>query len=137
MAKKIIVNENQLAVLLEELAGSEILRDQDKMATPIRYPIDPHKVLIVKDFLDKNFQRRTKDILDNNGFPGDQRFVCVVRNGNDLQPMFNEDAIELLFDWCKDMFLKQDERRRFVTQVFNDWYNDKISPYGLLSKNYV
>ena len=137
MGKKIIVNEKQLGILFEELAGSEILKGQDKMTMPVRYPVDTQKVLVVKDFLDKNFERRSMDGIGDNGMPTDVYLVCMVRNGNDLKLMYGQDVIDLLEDLCKDMFMNQDQRLRFVTQVFNDWYNDKISTYGQLSKNYV
>ena len=137
MAKKIIVNESQLAVLLEELSGSEIIRDQDKMAVPVRYPVNTQKVLIVKNFLDSNFQRQTMDCIGNDGLPGQEFIVAMVANGNELKKMYQDDVIDLLIEKFKNMFLNPDERERFIKQVFEDWYNNKISAYGLLSKNFV
>lgn len=137
MGKKIIVNENQLAVLLEELAGSEILKDADKMAMPVRYPVNPQKVLIVKQFLDNNFQREALDGIGQDGLPGQTMIVGMMSNGTKLKDMYMEDVIDLLIEKFKNMFLNHDERSRFINQVFNDWYNNKISAYGGLSKNYV
>jgi len=137
MGKKIIVNEKQLGVLFEELAGSEILRDQDKMTVPVRYPVNTQKVLIVKNFLDNNFQRESMDCIGDDGFPAQTFIVAMVANGNKLKDMYKEDVIDLLIEKYKNMFLNHDERQRFITQVFNDWYDNKIGTYGTLSKNYV
>ena len=137
MGKKIIVNENQLAVLLEELAGSEIIRDQDKMTVPVRYPVNPQKVLVVRDFLDNNFQREAMQGIGQDGLPGQTLIVGMISNGVKLKDMYQEDVIDLLIDKFKNMFLNQDERQKFITQVFNDWYNNKIGTYGTLSKNFV
>lgn len=138
MSKKIIVNENQLTVLLEEIAGSEIIRDQDKMAVPVRYPVNTHKVLIVKNFLDNNFQRESMEGIGVDGLPNQTMIVGMMGgNGVKLKDMYQEDVIDLLIDKFKNMFLNHDERQKFITQVFNDWYNNKIGTYGTLSKNYV
>lgn len=137
MGKKIIVNENQLAVLLEELAGSEIIKDQDKMTVPVRYPVNPQKVLVVRDFLDNNFQREAMQGIGQDGLPGQTLIVGMISNGVKLKDMYQEDVIDLLIDKFKNMFLNQDERQKFITQVFNDWYNNKIGTYGTLSKNFV
>ena len=42
-----------------------------------------------------------------------------------------------LIENFKNMFLNPDERKRFIKQVIRDWYDGRISPYGLLSVNYV
>ena len=137
MGKKVIINENQLPLLVEELAGSEIIKPEDKMVVPVKFPVNPQKVLIVKDFLDKTFQRGVMDTIDNDGFPGTVNIVIMVQNGNELKKMFTQDAIDLLVHKYQKMFTNTDERQRFVTQVFNDWYDNKIGTYGTLSKNYV
>ena len=137
MGKKIIVNENQLNVLLEEIAGDEIIRDKDKMSIPVRYPINTQKVLIVKDFLDKNFQQYDTPTIGNDGMPSQAYLVSMIKDDVKLKDMYQEDVIDLLIEKYKNMFLNHDERRKFLTQVFNDWYNNKIGTYGTLSKNYV
>ena len=137
MGKKIIVNEGQLTRLMEEIAGSEILEPSDKMTMPVRYPVNPQKVLVVKQFLDANFQPETMDGIGQDGLPGQLQIVGMMQNGNKLKDMYMDQVIDLLSDKFKNMFLNHDERERFIKQVFNDWYNGKITVYGGLSKNYV
>ena len=104
---------------------------------PVRYPVNPQKVLIVKQFLDNNFQREALDGIGQDGLPGQTMIVGMMSNGTKLKDMYMEDVIDLLIEKFKNMFLNHDERSRFINQVFNDWYNNKISAYGGLSKNYV
>jgi hypothetical protein len=42
---------------------------------------------------------------------------------------------DLLIDKYKNMFLDTVERELFMKQVVDDWFNNKISPIGLLSVN--
>lgn len=138
MAKKIIVNEGQLRKIFEEIAGSEIIKDRDKEVVPIRYPVDTSKVLIVKKYLDDNFQREVMNGVGPDGLPGQTQIIAMMAlNGEKISDMFFEDVEDALIEKFKNMFLNQDERSKFIKQVIRDWYDNKISTYGLLSKNYV
>lgn len=136
--KTVILTEGQFKKICEEIAGSEILKPEDKNCVPVRYPVNPEKVLLVKGFLDKTFQPGMMDCVGDDGMPSQQRIVKMLSlNGEVLKLMYIQDAIDLLIEKYKNMFLNHDERNRFLNQVFNDWYDGKISAYGLLSKNYV
>lgn len=136
MAKKIIVNENQLTRIFEEIAGSEIIKDKETV--PVRYPVNTNKVLIVKKFLDDNFQRETLNGTGADGLPAQTQIIAMMAmNGEKISDMYFEDVEDALIEKFKNMFLNPDERSRFIKQVIRDWYDNKISTYGLLSKNYV
>ena len=136
MAKKIIVNEAQLTRIFEEIAGSEIIKDKETV--PVRYPVDPNKVLIVKQCLDDGFKPALLNGVGDNGLPGQQQIIRMfAKNGEPLSDMSFVDVEDTLIEHFKDMFLNPDERQRFIKQVIRDWYDGHISPYGLLSVNYV
>jgi hypothetical protein len=137
MAKKIIVTEQQLTKIFEEIAGSEIIKDKETV--PVRYPIDPNKVLLVKKCLDDYFKPGLLNGADlASGLPGQQQIICMfAQNGEKISDMSFEDVEDRLIENFKNMFLNPDERKRFIKQVIRDWYDGRISPYGLLSVNYV
>lgn len=97
------------------------------------YPIKPHQVKIIKDFLDNSF---TKEDYENNGKiqkvfgkkgASGKVYAYVDRNG-----LF--DATET---FCKNMFTSTEERTKVINQVIKDWIAGKISNEGLLSTNSV
>lgn len=136
MAKKIIVNESQLTRIFEEIAGSEII--QDKETVPVRYPINPTKVLIVKKCLDDSFKPALLNGVGDDGLPGQQQIIRMfAQNGEPISDMYFEDVEDRLIEKYKDMFINPDERQKFIKQVVRDWYDGRISPYGLLSVNFV
>ncbi len=136
MAKKIIVTEQQLTKIFEEIAGSEIIKDKETV--PVRYPIDPNKVLLVKQCLDTYFKPAVFNGAGSDGLPGQQQIICMFAdNGEKISDMYFEDVEDRLIEKYKNMFLNPDERQKFIKQVIRDWYDGKISPYGLLSVNYV
>jgi len=125
MSKNIVINENQA-----ELLG-QTLREQ-------QYPIDPEKVLLVKQFLDCNFVKAMMDNIGNDGYPCQLEIVAMkAPNGNILKNMYKEDLLDLLIDKYKNIYLDHDQRRKFLGQVMDDWYHNKIGLYGSLSVNHL
>ena len=136
--KKIIITENQKEHLLKLLS-----EDVQQMPVPPKankpYTISPEKVLIVKKFLDTTFPKRGS--IERIGADGLKETVpiasIVATTGEPLKNFYKEDLCDLLIEKFKKMFIDHVERELFMKQVVDDWFNNKISVHGLLSKNYL
>lgn len=105
-----------------------------KMNKP--YTINPDKVLVVKKFLDGNFQKGNAEFIGNNGRLAKVRIISIPdSNGESLRDLTPDNLVDLLIDRFKNMFLDQKERELFMKQVVNDWINDKITVNGILTVN--
>ena len=84
--------------------------------------------------MDKNFKRG-----DIEGFSerGDLERTPIASlmdsHGNPVKPYSDKDLHNFLIEEFKDMFSSEEERHNFLRQVIKDWYNDKITPNGLLT----
>ena len=95
-------------------------------------------VLMVKGYLDKNFNHSYIDDMDTNGYP--QRIPVVVwvnSNGDSLKTLSTDDLLSMLDDKFNSLIKDDDDRRRFLKQVIKDWFRKKITHDGLLSVNIV
>ena len=134
MGKTIIITESQEQALVNYLNQQE--KPVVKKGKP--YVVNPEKVLIVKQFLDKNFKKGNAESLGANGMPCKVNIVGMLSsNGQVLRNLQFEELHDLLIDRFKNMFFDKDERDCFLKQVMNDWFNDKISVHGLLSVNSI
>ena len=120
--KKIILTEKQEQQLLEFLILEKT------------YPINPNKVLIVKKFLDKNFKKGTLSEFGSNGLPTNTPVVGVLSNSKVVKNLTAGQLFDILEDEFRGMFSDKIERSKFLTQVIKDWYYNKITKDGLLSK---
>lgn len=120
--KTIILNENQHKQLTRMFLNEKT------------YPIKPELVLQVKEYLDKNFKKG-----DIEGFSerGDLERTPIASlmdsHGNPVKPYSDEGLHNFLIEKFKNMFSSEEERHNFLRQVIKDWYNDKITPNGLLT----
>lgn len=138
--KKIIITEEQERALINILSNDELNNKVQQMPVPKKankpFCINPDNVLIVKNFLDKNFTKGNLEGIGNNGMPSKTRIVSTfASNGEALKSLYDEDLLDLLIHRYKDMFLDKEERYCFLKQVMNDWFDNKISPLGFLSVN--
>lgn len=95
-------------------------------------------VLMVKDYLDRNFKQSYIDDMDTNGYP--QRIPVVVwinGNGDPLKTLSVDDMFSMLDDKFNNLIKDDDDRRRFLKQIIKDWFSKKITHDGLLSVNEV
>lgn len=122
--KKIILTEKQEQQLLEFLILEKT------------YPINPNKVLIVKKYLDKNFKKGTLSEFGANGLPVNTPVVGVLSNSKVVKNLTAEQLFDILEDEFRGMFSDKIERSKFLTQVIKDWYYNKITKNGLLSKTH-
>ena len=121
MGKKIIITETQEQKLLEYLILEK------------NYPIEPSKVLLVKDYLDKNFKKGNLAEFGANGLPVNTPVVGLLNNGQVVKNLTAKQLFDVLEDEFRGMFSDKIQRSKFLVQVIKDWYANKISKEGLLS----
>ena len=124
MRKKIIITEKQEQKLLEHLI------------TERSYPIEPNKVLIVKKYLDNNFKRGKIAQFGENGLPTNTPVVGMLSNGEVVKNLTASQLFDVLEDEFRGLFNDKIQRSKFLVQVIKDWYTNKISKEGLLSKTH-
>lgn len=125
MAKKrtIIITEQEQESLVENIL-SEVF-----------YPT-AEKVLVIKDYLDKNFQRQAADDIDDNGYPKETGyFVMLSKNKQPVKQMSASEFLMMLDDKFHSMIKDDNDRKKFLKQVISDWFRNKISHDGVLSVN--
>ena len=131
--KRLIITEEQLKALSNAIRPNSQNELPDK-AGP--YVIDPEKVLLVKKYLDTNFHKGTIENIGPDGFPAKLRIAGMLSSNGDILQNLGEMQIEdLLIEKFKNMFINHDERGKFIHQVLDDWFNDKIGMFGNLSVN--
>ena len=121
MGKKIIITETQEQKLLEYLILEK------------NYHIEPSKVLLVKDYLDKNFKKGNLAEFGANGLPVNTPVVGLLNNGQVVKNLTAKQLFDVLEDVLRGMFSDKIQRSKFLAQVIKDWYANKISKEGLLS----
>lgn len=95
------------------------------------------KVLIIKDYLDNNFNRNKIDDIDSNGYPTKVNIFNMVSNGQNVKTLQPDEMLSLLDDKFSKIINDNNDRRKFLKQVLIDWYSNKISDNGLLSVNTI
>lgn len=124
---KFIINEN-----IEQTIINDLLVES--------FNPSAEKVLLVKDFLDKNFERK-KDYLNDigsDGYPIKKSVINMISNGQVLKTFESGDEmLMLLDDKFHNIIVDTEDRKKFLTQVLIDWYNNKITKNGLLSVNTI
>ena len=122
MGKKIYITEKQEQMLMEHLVMER------------RFSINPTQVLLVKEFLDKNFQPCKLNEFGDNGAP--VATPIVQMKGPDGSPVKGLTARQL-YDYLEpqfaNMFSDKIQMSKFLVQVIKDWYYGRISKEGLLS----
>lgn len=101
-----------------------------------KWNVEPQKVLVIKKYLDNGFKRGTISGLGEDGYPKDIKIVAMLSsNGTPLKNMTAIQLFYLLQDRFSKIYPDKKQRDEFLWEVMNDWYDEKISKNGLLSKN--
>lgn len=95
------------------------------------------KVLAIKRYLDQNFQRIQTDDIDEKGYPKKVNGVVLMSGNQQLKPMSMNELLLMLDDKFTNMISDKNDRRKFLKQVIQDWYLNRIDRNGLLSVNFV
>ena len=131
--KKLIITEEQVHAL-SNVIGQNKPEKMPEKAGP--YIVNPENVLLVKKYLDTNFKKGNIENIGPDGFPAKVRIAGMLSsNGEILQNLGEMQLEDLLIEKFKNMFSNKDERQKFLHQVLQDWFNDKIGMFGNLSVN--
>jgi hypothetical protein len=129
---------------MENLSGKEIYSEPGPQnpgmkSTNKPYCIDPNKVKIVKKFLDNNFERATMTRIGPNGMQEKVKVVGLLDkdSGNILRNMYLDDLEDQVITRFQNMFSDKNERQLFMNKIINYWFDDKISPLGMLPINHL
>lgn len=132
---KLDLQENVKRIYITESQYNEL---KNRISEDIngKYFVDPEKVLIVKNYLDKNFVKASIPCMGSDGYPTSMPIVglkgtdgAVMKNMTDKQLFF------MLQNHFFKMFSDANERDKFLKQIIKDWYYDKISKEGIPSVN--
>lgn len=138
MKKNIIISEDQ-SKTLAKILKEETYQMPVPKETGKPYCINPDKVLIVKNYLDKNFQKMAAEFKGDNGFRTKKRYALMLSSAgtpmDEKDYIFDETLLDMLTERFKNMFSNHEERGLFLTQVMNDWFDNKIGLFGNLSVN--
>lgn len=87
------------------------------------------KVVLIKKYLDNNFMRATfeKD-GENVGI-----FIKIINHLPTKKSYWKQDVLDILDKEFNNTVTDKKERDGFLSQLLDDWYNNKISKYGSLS----
>lgn len=127
-----MTNKGKKIVLTEDLYESAISDIILEAMAPKR-----EQVLIVKDYLDKNFKKSSMDDIDENGYPIKRRMISMLSGGSVGKEMNPDELVSLLNDHFIDIIKKDEDRKKFLKSVIIDWYNNDIDKYGILSTNTI
>ena len=124
---RIIITEEQERKLIGYLLKEERM-----------YPVEPEKVLLVKNYLDRFFIHEPKAINNSDGNMVEDEAVYYKN------PTNGEKMEEPVLSW-KEVFYKLEancpiysdkvRRTKFLQLVIRCWAGDSISPYGMLPTN--
>lgn len=99
------------------------------------YP-EANKVLIIKNYLDKNFIKSSVDDIDNNGYPIKTQVVSMKNShGEAMNTMTTSQLFYLIQDKFKNIYHNNEQRDNLIKQVIKDWCKNAISREGMLSVN--
>ena len=94
------------------------------------------KVSVIQSFLDKNFIRAKYTGEDDNGIL--VNIPIVIQMDENGQPskksLTDQQLFYLLQNKFKMILPKEHGRDKFIIQVLKDWYSQKITKYGTLTK---
>ena len=131
--RRIIITEEQAHALSNIIGGNKPSGLPEK-AGP--YVVNPEKVLLVKKYLDSTFKKGQIENIGADGFPAKVRIAGMMSSNGDILMNIGETQLEdLLIEKFKNMFIDKMERQKFIHQVMDDWFNDKIGMFGNLSVN--
>lgn len=120
-------------IIIDEQKESELI---GRIFESVFYP-NVQQVLDVEEYLNKNF--RPKKILTTDNITQHSKFqnvVVQVVSGVELDTLDGEELLRLLDDKFNDRIKDDNDRKKFLRQVIDDWYTGKIKN-GILSVNHL
>lgn len=122
--KRVIITEDMEMRMLKHIFTESIIPGKEK-------------VLRVKEYLDSNYSREVSDDIDDNGNPKEVHSVYFMIKGQPKEPLLFPKLLIKLEDEFPSLFKDKEDNRKFLKQCIIDWYNNKISKEGILTKNHL
>lgn len=102
------------------------------------YSVEPEKVLIVKKYLDRTFSKA--DYTNVVGGEVQNNMIALYKNPKTGEPIEDNpitpgQVFENIEAEFKNIYSDRIRRTKFLQLVVKDWFNNRISPFGLLSTN--
>lgn len=120
--KKVYISESQLGIIKKAIMES--------------YFVESEKVRIVKDFLDKNFVKGAIPAIGEDGYGKAIKIVGMKIPYSDTpKNMSASQLFYLLQDKFSKIYNDPKQRDNFLKKVMTDWYENRITKDGLLSRN--
>lgn len=125
------------------MSGKTIKVDESVLNEALEYMVSEsfvpsvEQTLIVKDYLDKNFQKQTMDDIDANGYPKKIPVAVMVSGGQGLKTFQMEELLLLLMDKFSRMIGNESDLRAFLKQIVKDWFLNRINRTGIMSKSFL
>ncbi len=95
------------------------------------------QVIEVEDYLNDTFVPKLTDTLDSNGYPTKESvFIMVTKQKQPLKTFDEDELLTFLDDRFHGRIKNDEDRRKFLKQVVDDWKNGKIKN-GILSVNHL
>jgi ABC-type antimicrobial peptide transport system permease subunit len=100
------------------------------------YP-NVQQVLNIEDFLNKNFRpKKLLTINNETGYSDFDNVVVMVKDGVELETLNGKQLLRMLDDKFNNTVKDDADRRKFLKQVIDDWYNGRIRN-GILIVNHL
>lgn len=125
--KTLILNEEMEQRLISDLISES-------------FCINANKVLLIKDILDNNILRQKVDSFNDSGEPTqEQYYMLLSQNKQPVKAMTKKKLISYLDSKpeIRRMMSDDNDRKRFLEQVVNDWTANRIKNNGVLSVNHL
>lgn len=126
MKHKVIISEKMETALINSLIEESVY-----------YP-NYEKVLLVKNFLDKNFSISSVPDVSSNGLPTYSKIVNILNNSKEV---VNSITLDNLFYMLQEKFKtienNEQDRDKLLKQIIKDWSNGNITREGGLSVNSI
>lgn len=95
------------------------------------------QTLIVKDYLDKNFQKQTLDDIDENGYPKKIPVAVMMSGGQGVKTFQMSELLLMLVDKFNKMIDNENDLKKFLEQIVKDWFLNRIGKTGIMSKSFI
>lgn len=124
MKRTIVIDEEKERRLIENIFES------------VFYP-NATQVIEVEKFLNNHFRKKIIPTINDKTGDADLGYSFIYsKNGIDLQQMKDYEVVRMLDDEFHDRIKDDDDRKRFLYQVLNDWVHNRIKN-GILSVNHL
>ena len=123
--KKIFITESQLKFISQEIYKESVMGN--------KYIINPDKVKIVKNFLDKNFIKVSESTIGEDGYSTTIPYVALKgTNGKPMKKMTDKQLFIMLKDKFPKIYSNKEQRNKFLKIVLKKWYYNEITNNGII-----